>query len=201
MATKKTQKEAVTFDLFEDEPKKEMPKKTTTRKAPVKKEEPKVVEKVVEEKKKYSEDSMIPCKSVTSGKLILIGHSGDVYRWANQGIVEEVSYGDLKRLAQTADKNNHVFYPRFIIEDPEFVAQFPRLKEFYSSFDDKAVEDILSLPFDEMKVVIEKLPKGIQECIKGTAATMVDNGSLDSVKKVRLLDEVFGTKLSLMIVE
>ena len=60
-------------------------------------------------------------------------------------------------------------------------------------------EAILELPEVQMKEAIEKLPKGCKECVKGIVATKVDEGSLDSVKKIKALDEIFGTNLLLTL--
>ena len=60
-------------------------------------------------------------------------------------------------------------------------------------------ENILNLPKEQMKEAIDKLPKGCKECIKGIIATHIDEGSLDSVAKIKMLDEIFGTNMLLMI--
>lgn len=208
----KTKKEEVMFDFGE-----ETPKKTRTRKPVI--EEPEVVEEVVEEKpvvekvvekpktirntktSKFSAKDLIPCKSVTSGGLNFIGNSGNKVRFENYGLVEYIEYEDLRREAQSANPTNFLFYPRFIVIDPDFVEEFPKLEEFYSQFysDNGDFEDILNLPKDEMVKAIEKLPKGCKECLKGIVATKIDNGELDSVQKIKTLDEIFKTNMLLMI--
>ena len=50
-----------------------------------------------------------------------------------------------------------------------------------------------------MKKSIASLPEGAKDSIKTIAATMVDNGTLDSVRKVKVLDEIFGTEMLLKI--
>ena len=42
------------------------------------------------------------------------------------------------------------------------------------------------------------LPEGAKESIKHMASAMISNGSLDSVKKIKILDEIFDTKFMLM---
>ena len=114
-------------------------------------------------------------------------------------MVEYIAYEDLRREAQSANTTNYLFYPRFVVEDPEFVEEFPKLEEFYSNFYSGDFENIINMPNNQMKETIEKLPKGCKECIKGMVATKIDNGSLDSVAKIKTLDEIFGTNMLLML--
>ena len=212
---KAKQKEEVMFDFVEEETK---PKKTVAKKAPVKKVvEPKeeiVEEEIVEEvpvekpktirnvkSSKFNETDLIPCKSMTSGGLNFIGNSGKKVRFEDFGMVEYVEYGDLRREAQSANPTNYLYYPRFIVLDPDFVEEFPKLEELYNTIytENGDFERIIDLPKDEMKEAIDKLPKGCKECLKGIVATKLDNGSLDSVSKIKMLDEAFGTQMLLML--
>ena len=145
----------------------------------------------------YKDDDMIPCKSVTSGGLSFIGFSGTKYRFADYGMVEYVSYGDLKREAQSVNPLNYLYYPRFVVIDPAFVEKFPKLEDFYNQFymEDGEFDKILDLPKERMIEEIAKLPRGCKESLKGIVATRLANGTLDSVQKVKALDEIFGTKL------
>lgn len=206
--------------MFDFEETKAEVKKTPAKKAPAKKPTPKVEPKeevkveveaveVKEEpvekpktikatrKSKFEDGDLIPCKSVTSGGLNFIGTSGKKVRFADYGAVEYVEYGDLRREAQIANQTNYLYYPRFIVLDPEFVEEFPKLEEFYSQWytNEGDFEKILELPKDQMIEAIEKLPKGCKECLKGIVSTKLDDGTLDSVQKIKMLDEVFGTNM------
>ena len=39
------------------------------------------------------------------------------------------------------------------------------------------------------------LPEGAKDSIKTIATTMVDNGTLDSIRRVKILDEIFDTEM------
>ena len=216
MAKAKTNEVMFDFEETEKAPVKKAPAKKTAPKpkAEPKVEEPKVEEPVVEEPKvekpktirnvkssKFAEKDLIPCKSVTSGGLNFIGTSGNKIRFENYGMIEYVEYGDLRREAQSANPTNYLFYPRFIVLDPDFVEEFPKLEELYSKFytEEGDFERILELPKQQMIEAIEKLPKGCKECLKGIVATKLDEGVLDSVQKIKVLDEVFGTNMLLML--
>ena len=53
------------------------------------------------------------------------------------------------------------------------------------------------MPTAQMGECIKALPIGCKNAIKGIAATMIENGSLDSVQKIKVLGEVFGTNMLL----
>ena len=52
-----------------------------------------------------------------------------------------------------------------------------------------------------MKSAIEQLPSGAKEAIKGIASTMINSHILDSVQKIKVLDEIFGTNMLLTLVQ
>ena len=57
------------------------------------------------------------------------------------------------------------------------------------------MRDILNLSPSQMRKAIEVLPDGAKDSVKVIAMTMIDNGQFDSIKKVRILDELFDTDM------
>lgn len=153
------------------------------------------VEKTVATKKEFKNDDQIPCRSVTNGELLMVGSkSGALYRWADCNYVEYVDYQDL--LYATRAHSSYLFKPFFVVMDEDFVSQNKELDKLYRdmyTFSD--ISEILDLPASEMKEVIGQLPAGVKEAVKGVAATQIDNGTFDSIKKIRILDEIFGTSM------
>ena len=86
------------------------------------------------------------------------------------------------------------------IEDEELVAQFPQLKKIYNTlYSVGDLEDVITeLSPGDMKATILSLPKGAQDSIKHLASKMVSDGRLDSVRKIKVLDEIFDTEMSIM---
>lgn len=157
-------------------------------------------DKVIEIKKEFNDEDTIPCQSATNGKLIFVGRSGNRYVWLNYGDIEYITVKDLKYEIQNTSTNSQVFYPRFIVKDDEFVKRFPKLNSFYESlYTTSDFEEILDLPAEQMKNVIENLPVGCRECLKGIVSTMISDGRLDSVKRIKALDDIFGTQMLLML--
>lgn len=182
-------------------------KKSTSKKeesvATVKTEEVVVTEPVKEKvkvkpKREFNETDGILCRSVTAGKLIMVGKkTGMKYEWGDYGREYEVEYRDLVIAVRT--RSGFVFNPFFIIEDEDFLEEFPIVKKFYDeSYKTHELDAIIDLPVDEMKKAILALPPGATQNFQSLAAQAVVDKRLDSLEKIRLLDEMFGINLMLM---
>lgn len=159
-----------------------------------------VEEKVVSTpvKKKFDPEDGVLCRSITVGGLCMTGvKSGLFYRWTEYGDETEVEYRDLAAIVRT--KSPYVFNPQFVIDDEDFIAEFPQLQKFYEdSYTVNDLESILGLPVQDMVTNINSLPTGAKETIKNIASSQIADGRLDSVRKIKALDEIFGTELSLL---
>ena len=154
---------------------------------------------VKKEEKSYAPSDGIPCKSITNGGLYMPGLKSNIlYSWVDAGDIVEVEYQDLQ--AAIRSNNGYVMNPLFVIEDEELVSQFPQLKKLYEAlYSVGELEDVITeLSPGDMKATILSLPKGAQDAIKHLASKMVSDGRLDSVKKIKTLDEIFDTEMSIM---
>lgn len=156
-------------------------------------------EQKIKEKKKFNPTDMIPCVSITAGEMFYIGSkSQTLYTFANIDDTVEIEFRDLDYAARSKDKI--MFKPRFIVQDADFVALHPILDNIYSSlYTNKDLKDILKLSPSQMEKVITSLPEGAKDSIKTIAATMVDNGTLDSIQGVKILDSIFDTEMLLKL--
>ena len=178
-----------------------MPTKTTTKTATTRakttaKTEASTANVVAETTKRvFEKDELISCKSVTNGELIMVGAKSDnVYRWASCDYVEEVEYQDL--LYATKRGSDFVMKPLFLILDDDFVAQNKNVQKLYENlYSFKQLNEILALPKDKFRSVLLSLPEGIRNAVKGLAATGINNGTFDSISKIKVLDEIFGTEM------
>lgn len=149
-------------------------------------------------KRTFDPNEGIPCRSVTHGKLFVNGvKTGMKYVFYDYDDVSDIEYRDLVGLIRSRDKA--VYNPRFIIMDEDFIAEYPTLKKFYDEhFSVRNIKDILTLPDYQMKEEISKLPKGAVDSLKSIAVNQIVSGEIDSVRKIKALDEAFGTDLSLL---
>ncbi len=157
----------------------------------------KAKKQVSKEVKKYGPEDMIPCRSITYGELLLPGTKSKIlYTWANYGDITDVEYRDLQALKST--RSTYLFKPRFIIEDEELVEQWKNdLGSMYDDIIATDVEALFRLPAGQLKSKLKKAPKGIQQAVKNLAGEKIMNGSLDSLAKIKAIDEILGTDLKL----
>lgn len=156
-----------------------------------------IEETPVQEKKlkKYRDDDLIPCVSITAGNLYLIGaKSNEKYTWDGIGAVCEVEYGDLMR--EIRNHTSYIFKPLFIIQDKDFLSQHPEVDDAYGAmYTPEDIRKVLAMDHRKMKSVIEQMPVGAQEALKDLAITMIERGELDSIQRIKVIDEYFGTEM------
>lgn len=154
-----------------------------------------VVEKKVEVKtpKKFEAMDGVLCRSIVDGVLVMEGiKSKNFYKWADANDVAEVEYQDL--VSAVRSNTSYVFAPHFIIEDEDFLEQFPQVQKVYDSMYTTAdLKEILKLPVTSMMKEIESLPNGSKDNLREVAGKMVLNGQLDSVQKIKALDSFYKT--------
>lgn len=162
-------------------------------------EEPKKTKAAQKSVRKFAPDDRIPCRSITYGELLLTGaKSRLLYTWANYDDVTEMEYQDLQALKST--KSSYLFKPRFIILDEELIEQWgDDFKKMYDDVVTMDVEALFKLPANQLKAKLKKAPIGVQQAVKNLAGEKIMNGSLDSLAKIKAIDEVLGTQLMLYI--
>lgn len=153
------------------------------------------VVETVKTPRKYEQTDLILCRSVTPGWMAAYGKSGMQYIFSNYGDECEIEYGDLYALKNA--RSRYLYDPLFVIEDEELLDN-PRWKdiaEFYSEkvygMDD--IDHVLNLPNNKFKSSLSELPRGLAKAIAVEVAKRIENGSFDSLKKVKVIDEVCGT--------
>lgn len=152
---------------------------------------------IVKEKKVFTDSDYILCRSVWSGGLNVISQSGNLYEFKDYGAECEINYRDLVTMIRRGSE--HVFLPRFVILDEDFLKDFPTVQRVYGTMYTKEdLVEILELPIAHMRAEIEKLPKATKDSMRNLVATQIANGRLDSISKVRALTEIFNSDFNLL---
>lgn len=159
-----------------------------------------VDEKVVpnEQPREFQKDDLIEVKSVFAGSCTLVGRrSGNVYVWETLGEIQYIEYQDL--LAEITNRySKYIYEPLLLIEDEDVINKNPKLKDLYDAMID--VEDIedalLNDSVEELRSILITLPSGLKETVKSVASTLMQDGALYDVRKIRLLDDLYHTALS-----
>lgn len=149
--------------------------------------------------RKFEPTETIPCRSVCYGELILEGYKSKIlYTWANAGDYADVEFQDLQALQSR--KSAFLTKPLFIIEDEDLVEQWgSMLKPIYGKIEEADMEELLKLPVTQLKKKLKVLPEGFRDSVKSMAAAKIVSGELDSLNRIKAIDEVLGTELMSMI--
>lgn len=151
----------------------------------------------VEENKVFTDSDYILCRSVWSGGLNVVSQSGNLYEFKGYGSECEINYRDLVTMIRRG--SSHVFLPRFVILDEDFLEDFPTIQKVYGEMYTKEdLVEILDLPVSRMKTEIAKLPDATKNSMRNLVATQIANGRLDSIAKVRALTEIFNSDFNLL---
>lgn len=153
--------------------------------------------KTVKEVKEFAPHDGIVCRSVWAGGLNITCQSGNHYEFKNYGDTAVIEYQDLCVLARK--RSDHIYVPRIIIDDEDFLNEFPQIKDFYAdAYSEGDLKQILHLPAKQMADSINRLPESVLPTIRSLAATMVGNGEIDSIKTIRALTAIFGANFNLL---
>ena len=148
-------------------------------------------------KKTFTDSDFILCRSVCFGGLNITCPSGNTYEFKDYGKTCEINYRDLVTLIRKG--SDHIFLPRFIIEDDDLLADFPSVTKVYDNmYTAENLLEILDLPNSRMRTEIEKLPIGAKDVLCQMVAGEIANGHLDSISKVRTLSEIFDSDFDLI---
>ena len=157
-------------------------------------------EEVTKEPKNFKETDLIPCMCVFPGSVGMTGkRTRNVYHWDGMGSIEYVEFQDL-RSEVLNKKSTYIYEPLIIISDDDFLDLNPKLHELYSDYytPDEIIEVIEDSSPEEMKEFIENLPYKLKDNVKTIASTLIQNGELDSIRKVKIIDKIFGTNLEVI---
>lgn len=173
-------------------------KVATVVETPVVEAEQPVKEEVKPVKKKFAPDEEVDCRAVLVGRTYVLGkRSGNLYGFLGKDDVIGIEYRDLA--AEVREWTRAISRPMIIIEDEDFIAEFPKLAKFYKDlYPTSELEAMLRKPANQVMAIVPSLPRGIQDSLKGLAADMVRTGALDSVSTIKALDEFWGTQLSIL---
>ena len=159
-----------------------------------------VLKKETKEPKAFKDTDLIPCLCVFPGSVGMTGkRTRNVYHWDDIGSVEYVEFQDL-RSEVLNKKSTYIYEPLIIISDDDFLDLNPNLHDLYSEYytPDEIINVIEESSPEEMKDFIENLPYKMKDNVKTIASTLIQNGELDSIRKVKIIDKIFGTNLEVV---
>lgn len=188
-------------------------KKTASRKrAAAKKVEPKKeVEKVVESKpevetpkpqrqkrKEIDRNELIACRSSVNGRLIYISpRSKEKFVWDDFGATEYLEMGELMTMKSAHPK--FLKDVQLIIDDEEAAEYLGMTKIYEDMVQLDELDDFFDKKADEIAELLPKLPEGLRKAVGSRARKLVEEGELDSLSKIKLIEQELGVDLQLFI--
>lgn len=151
--------------------------------------------------KTFKSDTPITCRSVRQNELFFKSNTGTEYTWNGFGDIRELPYSDI--MSMKASRSAYLYEPWLLIEDeelmakPEFQKEFGETYEIYKEFNNPKA--FFELPIMEIKQRLERAPKGLKDLIIYNAGQYIEDGTLDRIGVINVLDEIFGTHLRMLI--
>ena len=148
--------------------------------------------------KKFNPDDLILCQSMCVGQTFVKGFkSGTIYTFEALGAEEYIEYRDL--VAAVRSKDKIIFKPFIIVLDEDFINEQKALKTFYDNmYTPEDFEEFFRLRPNQMVEALNNMPIGVRDTIKSMAVGRIQDGTFDSVARIKALDDYFGTKMMLL---
>ncbi|QHJ85092.1 MAG: hypothetical protein [Bacteriophage sp.] len=144
---------------------------------------------------------LIMCRSVFPGRWYFVTpRTENILPFETKDAINYVEYQDLRQAMLS--RSDDIMKPALVIEDEELLELpiWKPVKELYEKL--YAVEDptgILDLPYKQFKEAFTALPIGMKKSVSVTVASMVNEGTFDSMNKVKAIDEACGTNIALLL--
>lgn len=157
---------------------------------------------IAQEKKELPADLYVPCVSlIRTGKLVYCSRRQMGYEVVWKHFMD-LQYIELKELMAMRSSDVSFFSENWIAIDDEFeykdeVMDKLRIKDMYKNMSNTGEFDrLLLLPIAEMVAKVTGMSKSLKESIASYTKECISNGSLDSLKRIKALEDAIGIKLS-----
>lgn len=178
------------------------PKKVVTTKAKeaaietetVEKGETKPIEPKREKRIEIDRNEMVPCRSTVHGDLIYKSYRTRAkYIWEEFGATLYLEMGELQDMNGSQRKYLHDGY--IIVDDTE-AAEYLGLTKVYDQIAHiDSLEELFAKSAEDLLVILPKLPVGMKNNIATKARELIEDGSLDSLGKIRAVESVLKVDL------
>lgn len=146
-------------------------------------------------KKKVTRDLEVECKNITNGTLVYVSKkTGAEYILEGYGATEIFDVGELITMKSSSPRILNE--PWLLIEDDD-VIDYLRLRDVYDriSVPLDNIDSFFDKPVSKMRDALDVAPNGIKFLIASRAKTLMNEGVLDSVKKIKLIEDVLQIEL------
>lgn len=138
-------------------------------------------------------EEVVVTSLVKRGTLVFEDHENVLYEWLNYG---EEQWMSIKALYHMRNRHRGFFTEPLVMVD-EDVATFLKIDVMYKDIIDMDnIESIFNFTNEKFKETLIRCPKGIKNIIVDMAVKMIEDGTLDSMKKVRIIESICKVELN-----
>lgn len=157
-----------------------------------------VVEKLPEtpiyRRQDIDKNRLVPVMNVTNGALVYASkRTGAEYHFTNYGDIEYIEVSELLTMRSSAKA--FIDEPHLIILDDEVIEYMGLRKQYNNLSNAQNIDVVFTFTNEEFEEVVNIAPKGIQVLIVSRAKTLYNEGTFDSVQKIRFLNEKFAIEI------
>lgn len=168
------------------------------------------VDTVVKDKKKLKLDDNVSILVASNifGELIYVNHkTGDKYTWETMGDVQSLYVSDIRAMKSNQRKfleENWIVITGIADTSDEYenvdlteIYEALQISNYYKEFlCPSNLNDVFNWSVDEIRNKVSKMPTSTKETIAIRANELIKAGIIDSISKVKVLEEVIGCELA-----
>lgn len=136
----------------------------------------------------YAPGTFITVRNGFNGKLVYVSkRTNEKYVWDEFGAEQDLDIQELKY----AKSSSKVFFTNnwFMFDDPNVVTYLGLTRYYKDALKYDEFEDLFDKTPDEVRARISKLSSGQIDSLKARVHALVENGTIDSIKMIRTLED------------
>lgn len=147
-------------------------------------------EAVEAQSKKFKDDDQIVVMSGINGKLLHKSQAGNgTFEFSQFGQKQQMPYKELKSMNNLTRETLERGW--IMILNKDLIQEFGLAKEYEKFLTPNRINDILKIRTNELREIIEELPKDMRTTLFDEAKRRVDNGTLDSAFVVKTFEDIY----------
>ena len=145
-------------------------------------------------KRRITPNTYVVVKNGFDGVLVYKNkRTGEVFIWNELGDELDIQVSDLKTAKSSSKK---FFENNWFVFDDEDIIKYLGVERYYeNALDIDDVEDFLNKPEEEVTSRIKNMSNGQKKTLSYRVKAMVNEGEIDSVKTITMLEEQLGVRL------
>jgi hypothetical protein len=146
-------------------------------------------------KPSLDKNELIPVMNITNGTLVYTSRkTGLSVKFEKYGDVEYLEVGEL--LTMRSGQRRFLDEPWILIMDDEVVEYLGLDKMYRKLVSPQNIDQIFEFDVDTFKEIVDNAPIGYAQLIISRAKAKLKDGSLDSLAKIKILEEKFHVELA-----